>query len=154
MLIFWFVSEVADVFNCLAYLAYSSLYNLEVSERIFAAVNNIPPAHMARASVKDLARQVALAVAAGHPQESALRDSLPTFLEDSKNCATICRIPAFLAMSMKLDDVQLAGQELDLTTAGSVLALFNKKLPMELFAPQMRGQRLDNRSRQLVNCYR
>jgi len=74
------LSEMADVFNCLTYLAYNSLYNLDVSERIFSALRNIP-APDPSASVTELARQVALAVAAGHPQQDALLASLPLLLQ-------------------------------------------------------------------------
>jgi hypothetical protein len=68
------------VFNCLTYLAYNSLYNLEVSERIFSAVRDIPAPGPA-VSVAELARQVALALAAGHPQQEALLASLPHLLQ-------------------------------------------------------------------------
>jgi hypothetical protein len=68
------------VFNCLTYLAYNSLYNLEVSERIFSAVRDIPAPGPA-VSVAELARQVALALAAGHPQRDALLASLPHLLQ-------------------------------------------------------------------------
>jgi hypothetical protein len=68
------------VFNCLTYLAYNSLYNLEVSERIFSAVRDIPAPGPA-VSVAELARQVALAISAGHPQQDALLASLPHLLQ-------------------------------------------------------------------------
>jgi hypothetical protein len=68
------------VLNCLTYLAYNSLYNLEVSERIFSAVRDIPAPGPA-VSVPELARQVALALAAGHPKQDALLASLPHLLQ-------------------------------------------------------------------------
>ncbi len=83
--------------------------------------------------------------------------SLPACLADSRQTATLCRVPAFLAVSMRLDGAeQLDGvPEMDLTVAGSMLALFIKRLPLELFSPQMKAdKKLDNRSRLLVNCYR
>ena len=155
---FFFLSEIADVFNCLTYLAYSSLYNLEISAQIFAAVQNITAPPTKGANVSDLARQVALGVATNHPQSAALLANLPEAVDDKRIAAMLCRIPAFLSMSMKLDDVQQLGSstpEMDLSVAGAILALFNKRLPLELFAPQMKAnKKLDNRSRLLVNCYR
>jgi hypothetical protein len=144
------------------FLAYSSLYNLEICAQIFPAVQNIqlPPLLKSPAKepeISDLARQIAQGLIASHPQSAALGASLADFLADARNTSLICRIPAFLAVSMKLDGAsQLAGiPEMDLTVAGTVLAMFNKKLPMELFAPQMKNsKKLDNRSRLLVNCYR
>ena len=110
------------------------------------------------ANVSDLARQVALGVATNHPQSAALLANLPEAVDDKRIAAMLCRIPAFLSMSMKLDDVQQLGSstpEMDLSVAGAILALFNKRLPLELFAPQMKAnKKLDNRSRLLVNCYR
>jgi hypothetical protein len=152
-------SEIADVFNCLMFLAYSSLYNLEICAQVFAAVQNIqlPPSPLKADDLSDLARQIAHCLIASHPLSDSLRTNLADFLSDQRNAALLCRIPAFLAVSMKLDGVQeeqLPGM-MDLNTAGSILAMFNKRLPMELFAPQMKNsKKLDNRSRLLVNCYR
>ncbi len=48
------------------------------------------------------------------------------WLQDGKSCSILCRIPAFLAVSMRLDSVQLRVQEMDLNVAGAFLALFNR----------------------------
>jgi hypothetical protein len=100
-------SEIADVFNCLTYLAYNSLYNLEVSERIFSAVRDIPAPGPA-VSVPELARQVALALAAGHTQQDALLASLPHLLQANVLLTDCCRQmlypdPTFYTLPLKLN---------------------------------------------------
>jgi len=148
------VANIADILKCLSYLCICEVYRLEAIQPVLQAFATVSPSDVQPNRMADLAEQLVRSLAVGHENADQIIADLNSLKTQPRLVQTLCRIPAFLCFNLRLDNVELDhGMSMD--TAAAILALFQKKLPLQLHAPQM-GQmdRLEKRSRQLVYCYR
>ena len=139
------VSELVDVMNCLAYMSINEVYRLEVIYPILDSLAHTDPSEVSPKGRKRIAEAIVKNLAKTAFKSDRILSDLKTLDSRPRYVATICRLPAFLCFNLRLDKDDLShGMSMDL--AAAILALDHKKLPLQLQAPQMSLDGLDNRS--------
>lgn len=145
------VEEIVDMFKILSHMANNQVYRVEVSKPILDAFCDILPSEVNWKNIKTISQKIIERIVVEHNNQDKILSGLKNLT--SSQSGTICRVAAALCFNMRIDEVEI-DHNMSMDTAAAILALFYKKMPMQLYSPQMSVQELDNRSRCIVNCYR
>ena len=147
------IEEIVDVLNSLSHLAINDVYRMEVITPFIQAINDIKLNEVKHSNLSTMGKEMIKNIAEKHPHKDALLGDLSSIDQNIKLSSSLVRIPAFLTFNLRLDQVEL-DLELNMDLAASILSLFHKKIPLQIQTPQMSSDKLENRSKLLVNCYR
>merc|ERR1719319_1502804 len=145
------VEDILDVFKSLSHMATNQVYRVEVSKPILDAFSDILPSEVKRKNMITISQKIIERIVAEHKNRDKILSGLKKLTQNQSG--TICRVAAALCFNMRMDEVEI-DHNMSMDTAAAFLALFYKKMPIQLHSPQMSLLDLDNRSRCLVNCYR
>jgi hypothetical protein len=126
-------------------------YRIEVSKPILDAFSDILPSEVKRKNFNMISQKIIKRITAEHKNRDKILSGLKQLTKSQSG--TICRVAAALCFNMRIDEVDIE-HNMTMDTAAAFLALFYKKMPIQLHSPQMSLLDLDNRSRCIVNCYR
>ena len=147
------VEDIVDVLNSLNYLAVNQVYRMEVINPFIKAFNDIQLDEVKYSNLCKIATKILKNIAEKHPNKDALLSEISCLSTNIKYSSTLARVPAFLTFNMRLDEVEL-DEGLNMDLAASILSFFHKKIPVQIHTPQMNIDKLENRSKLLVNSYR
>jgi len=149
------VEELMDIIECFHYLSHLSHYSKKFNDIVFAAINSSWPGKSFKedtdflAVTKDVASRIMTNFGAAENADEI--ESLERNI--NKTISIFTRIPAFISSCYRIET-----GEKDNLIEPNILDVINKsqhkRLPLELYAPQMSIKRLDKRSKQLVNCHK
>jgi len=147
------ISELVDVMNCLSYMSVTEVYRLEVIFPILESFKHTEPSEVVHKNLASIAETIVKNLAKTALNSDKILSDMSTLRSNRRYASTICRVPAFLCFNLRLDEIDLE-HSMSMDLAAAILALHNKKLPVQLKSPQMSMDGIDNRSRLLVTCYR
>ena len=127
------------------------LYRIEVSQPILDAFCDILPSEVNMKNLNQISKTIIERIVKDHKNEAKILESMTQLT--AMQSGTICRVAAALCFNMRIDEVEI-DHNMSMDTAAAILALFYKKIPLQMYSPQMPTKDLDTRSRCLVNCYR
>jgi len=150
------IDELMDLIECFHYLSHISIYSKKFNDILFSSMNSLPD---------DLFTNETDFSSATHAMASCLMKSLgiedvPVEKEKSddrmlkqKTIHIFTRIPAFISACYKIE-TGLKDNLIESSRADLISKSQHKRLPMELYVPQMKTKNVDHRSKQLIKCFR
>jgi len=147
------VAEIVNILKTLSYLAVNQIYRLETSKPFLDAFVDILPSEVSQNNLSTIARTVVTRAIEGHQNREAILADLSSLDTNSSYANIICQISGQLCFNMRLDEVEV-DHMMSMDTAAAILSLFYKKIPLQIYSPQMSLKGLENRSKHLVICYR
>ena len=146
------LDELVDLIECFHYLSHKNIYSEKFNDVIFSSMNSLPsslfsPEMVPKEVAKDMVSIMRKSLGVCNVPESYNHS------ESNKFISSFTRIPAFISSGYNID----TGNKDNLIEKERLAILLksqHKRLPIELFAPQMSTRNLDKRSKQLINCYR
>jgi len=147
------IADITSILKSLSYLAVNKIYRLETSKPFLDAFVDILPSEVNKNNLTTIARTIVTRATEGHQNRGAILADLNTLETNPGFANVICQISAQLCFNMRMDEVEI-DHMMSMDTAAAILALFYKKVPLQIYSPQMSLKGLENRSKHLVICYR
>ena len=124
---------------------------IEVSKPILDAFCDILQSEVNLKNLDNISKIIIERIVKDHKNEAKILATMTDLC--ASQSGTICRVAAALCFNMRIDEVEI-DHNMSMDTAAAILALFYKKIPLQMHSPQMPTVNLETRSRCLVNCYR
>jgi len=149
------LDELMDIIECFHYLSHISVYSQKFNSVLFEAVNLLPEDYFKQDSdFSAITKDVSLHIMERFGIRDVLMEREKVFERNSnKTISVFTRIPAFISTSYRIESNDhhnlIESYRADFISKGD-----HRRLPMELYVPQMDIKTLDRRSKQLINCFR
>jgi len=149
------LDELMDIIECFHYLSHMSVYSHKFNSVLFEAVNSLPGDYFKEESgLSAITKDVSLRIMESLGMRDDLIEREKIYERNSnKTISIFTRIPAFISTSYRIEsdaqNILIDSSRADFISKGD-----HRRLPMELYVPQMDIKNLDKRSKQLINCFR
>jgi len=141
--------ELVDIIDSFHYLTHRSIYSQKCNNLLFDALNHVQSSDD-KLDIEHVSKSV------GQYIMDQLNVTERTNISESsegKNLSIFTRIPAFMYLS-QIVDLGIDSNKVDKTFLRNLFSLFHKRLPIELYSPQLDVKKLEFRTKQLVIVYR
>lgn len=150
------IDEIMDIIECFHYLSHISIYSKKFNDVLFSSMNSVPGNLFSKetdflTSTRTMASNLMKSL--GFEDVPAEMEKLDEKMLKHKTISIFTRIPAFISSCYKIE-TGLKDNLIESSRADLISKSQHKRLPMELYVPQMKTKNLDQRSKQLINCFR
>jgi len=146
------LDELVGIIECFHYLSHKNIYSKKFNDVLFSSMNSLPNELFSQGlDSKEVAKNM-VSIMMKSLDVCDVSESY-NYFESNKFISSFTRIPAFISSGYNID----TGNKENLIEKERLNVLLkseHKRLPIELFAPQMSTRNLDKRSKQLINCFR
>ena len=150
------IDELMDIIECFHYLSHISIYSKKFNDVVFSAMNSLPGDLFTKEtdfSAATHAMATSMMKSLGIEDDPAEREKLDERMLKNKTISIFTRIPAFISSCYKIE-TELRDNLIESSRTDLISKSQHKNLPMELYVPQMKTKNVDQRAKQLINCFR
>ena len=148
------VDQLIDIIECYHYLSHLRLFSDKFNKLIFSEYNSLPNQLFGPESdIKVIADKVLSALVSKMNLENQREKGIER--NSHKTISVMTRIPAFISSCYRLEaETKVHDATMSSDKAHVLSQSQHRKLPMELFVPQMKTKNLDTRWRHLISCHK
>jgi hypothetical protein len=147
------VEELADILDCFHYLSHKSNYSGKFNDLIFDALKHVETSDNPLNTREIGQNIVTFLFSKLKPEMVNNVKETSALLQDRNLSDRFTRIPSFLYNSWEVESGQKIGK-VDPVFLQNLTNSFHKRLPIELYSPQLDIKDLEHRNKHLVNVYR
>ena len=149
------LDELMNIIECFHYLSHRSIYSKKFNDVLFASINSLSGDYFVKdIDFPDLTKNVTSSMMETLGVADDLVEREMMYERNlHKTISVFTRIPAFISTSYRIDTGE-KDNLIDPSRADVLSKSQHRRLPMELYVPQMDIKKLDKRSKQLINCFR
>jgi len=148
-------SDLLDVLKAASYLGHRNVYDQEFVNKVALSVNELDRAQLTT-DLTSIGHNIALNIFKSLYPQSFSNLSMESETEVIlAEASTFARIPVFLCESFRILRPNLkTSAEIEVFHSHAISALLHSALPIEIYSPHLKINKLKNRWRLYVNCYR
>jgi len=150
------LEELTDIIDCFHYLSHKSVYSDRCNELLFDALKSVETSDVPLDTVKighGVSRFILSKLIGENESSSRQVEAYLDQTQGARLSSMFTRIPSFLYSSYEVDSGEKLGK-VNKVFLQNLLGSFHKRLPIELYSPQLDTKKLEFRTKQLVNVYR
>jgi len=141
--------ELVDIIDSFHYLSHLSVFSQKCNNLLFEALNHVQSSDD-KIDTDHIFKSVGLHIM---NKLNLTQRTITSESSEGKHVSIFTRIPAFMYLSQVVDSGSDC-HKIDKTFITNLLSHFHKRLPIELFSPQLDVKNLESRTKQLVTVHR